>query len=453
MKRVRFFAGELYMEKNQTLNLSIDAFSSDGSGIARQDGMVVFVKNALPGECVTAKILSVKKKFAFAKAEVAISEPSDIRTDPPCPHFHKCGGCDLQHVVYSAQLKVKRDTVCDCLHKAGIDAAIEDTVPSDKITRYRNKMSLPVRSDNGKCRIGLFARGSHRIIECDDCLLQPEWNRQVIRACKKFMEISGYKAYDEVTGKGDVRHIVAREVAGILYITIVATRKIDIGALPSMLAQDIDDFCLYLNINTQNNNVILGDKWIKVYGEERPALIEGLKAEIHPAGFFQVNDYIRSAIYSAVKELVYRQRADLVVDAYSGAGIMTAMLAPFAGKVVGIEINTQASLSAKKLMADNGITNMETICSDVKDNLSEALDGNGKKIVVLDPPRSGAGREVIDCIAEKLPETLIYISCDPGTLARDMSLLSEHYTPSLIRPYDMFPMTKHVETLVCLTRK
>lgn len=440
------------MRKNETVKLKIENIGMNGEGVARHEGMVVFVKGALPGEIVDAKIICVKSRYAYAIAEKT-ENVSPLRCEPRCPLFGKCGGCTLQNVKYEEQLRFKKSFVSDALHKVGADAVVNDPVPSDKRFRYRNKMSMPVTSSSkGNC-VGLYALNSHRVIDCKDCLLQPEWNGVIIAALRRFMDESGLIGYNETDKKGEIRHLVVREVNNRLFVVVVAVKKIKLGAFADILGEVTSDFSLYLNINEKDNNVILGDKWIKICGDDDSACVCGFNVDVHPAGFFQVNDYIRDRIYSDVYAIIAAARSKTVIDAYSGAGIMTAMLSGAAKKAIGIEINAEATLSARKLIADNGISNMTALLGDVKTVLPTLGEEKENCAIVLDPPRSGCEKEVLETVIDFAPNTLVYVSCNPATLARDVKILSERYDVVSVAPYDMFPQTNHVETVVLLSKK
>ena len=447
------------MQKNQIVQLDIDKVGINGEGVARLDGVVVFVKGALPGERVRAKIISVKKNYCYAildGEDAFISEKSGDRVQPICPTFGKCGGCAVMHLSYDAQLRVKREMVYDTLKKVGgLDVCVDPVVASDKIFGYRNKMSLPVREDRGELKIGLFATASHRVVPTDNCLLQPEWNEKIISITGKFIENNGLRGYDEQTGRGDVRHVMVREVENHLFITVVATKRIKLDGLVALIKPEFKSFSVWLNVNRNADNVILGDKWEKIYGVGELSAVEGFKTDVHPAGFFQVNDYIREKIYSFVAKTVEEIAPDFVIDAYSGAGIMTAMLSKHCKSVTGIEINRQASDSAEKLILDNKISNMTAICGDVADHIGKVAKAySGQKVtVVLDPPRSGCEKSVLEAIINSDISDVIYVSCSPATLARDLGILAEFYKIKSVTPYDMFPQTMHVETLVVLQRK
>ncbi len=444
------------MLKNQIVTLDVETVGINGEGVARCEGKVVFVKNALPPEKINAKIIGVKSKYCYAIPDgenFVVGNFSSLRKKTDCPLFGKCGGCDLQHVKYENQLEIKRKRVEDEFKKARVDCVVYDVVASDKKLRYRNKMSLPVRESKGELKIGLFASSSHRVISCNDCLLQPLWNKTIIKGLKDFIESHGLRGYDETLKKGDVRHLVVREVAGKTMIAVVCSRRIDLTDFVSFVKNNFENASVYLNIKNGDDNVILGDKWFLLYENERSTVIGGLKVDIHPAGFFQVNDYIRDKIYGEVREIVSKGKPRLVIDAYSGAGIMTAILAPYSEKIIGIEINEEASNSAKKLIQTNGIPNMTAVTGDVKRFLPEYVRSGDGVYVVLDPPRSGCDGAVIETLTDTRPEKIIYVSCNPATLVRDASLLNEIYKVDYVRPYDMFPQCSDIENLAVLSRR
>ncbi len=441
-------------EKNTVIEVTVDNLGINGEGVARHNGKTVFIKNALPGEKVKAKIIFSKPAFCHAIVVEYLTK-SEKRVVPNCPLFPKCGGCNLQHLGYDEQLLYKQSLVkSTLLHVGKIDFSIDTTVASNKVLRYRNKMSLPVREGKKGVEIGLFASSSHRVIPCEDCLLQPVWNKKLIELLKIFIRDSKLSCYNEETKKGILKHFVVREVEGCLYVTLVVTKPIKAELFANLLQAEFASFVLYLNINTMDNNVILSDKWQVVKRRNEPKLVEGVMTNIHPAGFFQVNDYIRRKMYEKVAYVLKNRDTNVVIDAYSGAGILTSFFASFAPLVYGIEINKQAHESATELAKNNGLDNMKPILGDVKDKIGDILDEHvGKNIaLVLDPPRSGCDKSVIEKInAYEGITNLVYISCNPATLARDLSLLT-NYAILSVTPYDMFPQTVNVETLVILRK-
>lgn len=439
--------------KNDIVELTIDGLGINGEGVAKAEGKTVFIKNALPSEKIRAKIIAVKPRFNFALVEKILS-PSKHRVVPPCPNFGKCGGCDLMHLEYSEQLIFKRNKVQETLlHVGGIDAKVDETVPSNNQLRYRNKLSLPVRrGKDGQPSVGLFAKGSHRVVETADCLLQFSWNAPLITAVKEFIQENALTCYDDESGKGEVRHIVARQVGDKVSVALVCTRKIDARPLQGKLAQFLENFDLFININRRHDNVILGDEWIVVSGKDSALAVDGLKVKVHPASFFQVNDDVREKLYSAVASLC---KGKCAIEAFSGAGLLSARLAKSADKVYGIEINEQAHKSALKLKEDNDIDNMFPVLGDVSDEIAGVIAKcDSDPFIVLDPPRTGVSESALRDLASSGASGIVYVSCNPATLARDLKTLTRYgYFVTKVTPYDMFPQTCNVETLVCLTRK
>lgn len=436
------------LQKNDLVELVVESLGIDGEGVARAEGKTVFIKGALPGEKVRAKIIGVKPRYNFALLE-RVLVPSADRVVPACPHFGKCGGCDLMHLSYSAQLDYKRNLVRDTLKRVGgIEAEVNPTVPSPLELRYRNKLSLPVRKSKDGIAIGLFAKSSHRVVQTTDCLLQYEWNTSLIAAVRAFMEREGVAPYDEESGKGVVRHIVAREAGGLTTVTLVCTRDIDCKALDlSFLGRH----ALFVNINRRRDNVILGDEWIKKTDGDETVMVEGLKTKIHPAAFFQVNDGIRERLYS---DAAAHANGKSAIEAFSGAGLLSARLCKTADEVFGIEINAQAHHSALTLKKQNGLVSFTPVLGDVGERLGEVIARcRTKPFIILDPPRSGVSERAIEDLCRFGADSIVYISCNPATLARDLKKFTElGYAVTSATPYDMFPQTANVETLVCLTK-
>lgn len=445
------------LQKNDFIELTVTGEGTDGEGVGKVDGKTVFIRGALKGERVRAKVILVKPRFDVAITEKILT-PSPSRVTPPCPLFGKCGGCDLQHMSYGAQIEYKRRLVKDALSKiGGIDAEVEETEPSLFEYRYRNKISLPVRQyEGGALKIGLFAKNSHRVVETEDCLLQSEKNAAVIPVFRNFMKENGWRGYDEQTGEGDVRHIVAREAGGRLCVAIVACRKIDCRDFVGKIKAVDPEAELWLNVNRRRDNVILGDEWYCVIKNETPVTVENLKTFIHPAGFFQVNDFIREKLYACVADLM---QGGAAVEAYSGAGLLSAILAKKAKAVYGIEINRQAHEAAMRMKELNGIDNFFPVLGDVGEKLPAVLKECSRFappseiFIVLDPPRTGISEAAAQTLLQSDANNMVYVSCNPATLARDAArLIKGGYRPVKIKPFDMFPQTANVETLMVLKR-
>ncbi len=426
-----------------------------GEGVAKIDSYPVFIKGALPGERVRALVILVKKDFAVAKLLEVLS-PSVHRVRPVCPDFGRCGGCDLMHLDYPSQLGFKREAVRNALHKiAHTDADVGECVPSDKIIGYRNKLSLPVRKGKNGAEVGLFAYNSHRIVLVTDCPLQTERVRSLLPRLRVFADM--FAPYDEETGGGELRHFSVRDYGGALSVTVVVTR--DVSGRILRAADDAGIECdeLWMNVNNGRNNVILGAQSYLLRGMNvcRNVVFGGrvLPVKTHPNAFFQVNDGVADKLYSAVLSEAVRIRPRLVIDAYSGGGLMTALLAGVAERAAGIEIERSATAVADELMRRAGITNVRNICGDCAEVLPRlTADCDEDALVVLDPPRAGCAESVTDAVNACRAGSVIYVSCNPSTLARDLARMPA-YVPVRITPFDMFSQTCHVETLVLLCRK
>lgn len=460
------------MIKNGEYEGLVEGLGTDGEGIIKKEGATVFVPFCLVGERVRFKVLKVKGNIAYGKL-LNILSPSDKRVSPPCPVFGKCGGCDLQHMDYSAQLDFKRESVSSALKKiGGISAEVNPTVVSEIAYGYRNKISLPIGVDGeGKTVVGFYARRSHRIVETDTCAIQNGWAADVISAVNTYVKLSGLKGYNEVTGSGELRHLVVREVKGAYIVALVAAKAVNAVPLISGLEKVFDKFTFLLNINSNPTNAIFGEEWRVLRGEGFFAAEEfGIKYSAGANTFLQVNDGVRGKLYSRVLEEV--PAGATVIDAYSGGGMLTAMLAKKCGKAYGMEIVAEASRCADELKDKNGLEGkMFNICGKVEDEIESVLKKTeGTRVIVCDPPRKGMERSVVRAITEADAEKIILISCNPATLARDLGLilntleerngaLVKNPTPASkfkiesITPFDMFPQTKWCETLVVLSKK
>ena len=464
------------MQKNCVCEGEVLALGTEGEGIIKSEGTTAFVPFCLVGEKVRFKALKVKGNIAYGKVEEILSA-SPERVEALCPVFKKCGGCDIQHMNYSAQLEFKRGLVEGALRKlGGIYAAVNGVVPCKNPFRYRNKLALPIGVDgDGKTVLGFYAPHSHRIVPVSDCLIQSEWVAQIIDAVKKYAHVCGFSGYDELSGKGELRHIVVRDVKGKFIIALVSTKKIDTRVLEKELENHFENFTLLLNVNRSETNVIFSKEWHICRGEGIFEAEEcGIKYSAGANTFLQVNDGVRAELYAKVLDEAKSDGA-VAIDLYSGGGMLTAMLAKACGVAYGVEIVEEASRCADELRDKNGLRgSMFNICGKVEDKLDEvfaATEGK-KRVIVCDPPRKGMERSVVKKIAESGADKVILVSCNPATLARDLGLLTgtlqedesgalvkvaepsnAAYVIQSITPFDMFPQTKHVETLVCLERK
>lgn len=467
------------MEKNEEKVGVVVGVGVGGEGIIKQDGAVVFVPFTLLGEKVRYKVLKVTSKCAYGKV-LEVLTPAESRVRPKCPVFGKCGGCQLQHVKYVQQLKNKEESIATCFKKiANLDVKVKSAVKGDNEFRYRNKLQLPIVNTQKGTIIGFYAENTHRVVPITDCLINAPWTKDVITAFTKYIEEFDIKGYNEIDNTGDIREVTVKEIKGNLIITVVALSP-DLRGKKRLIEIFNEElkftFSLYLNVNEKATNVIYGDKFYLLYGSpDYNADMLGIKYKIGVQSFMQVNNSVCSKLYSAVRDVVDADENTVVIDAYSGAGLMTALLAKNAKRAIGVEIIGEAVECANELAYMNGlsdkITNYLGKCEDILPDIIEKEKQNGSKVcLVLDPPRKGCDIKVINSIIDSNIDKIVYVSCKPSTLARDIGLLvgslktvngaivkaEDDYIPrynvSLVRPFDMFAQTKHVETLVCLTK-
>lgn len=458
------------MEKNETVVAIADALGSNGEGIVRLGGVTVFVPYLLPGEKAKIKILKCKGNIAYGKIEEILT-PAEERERPHCAVFSRCGGCQLQHMRYRAQLKLKTSFVSEALKKiGGIEFPVSPCVRSENEYAYRNKLQLPIGRVNGENAVGFYAERSHRIVPAIECPIHPEWAGKLIAAVKNFMEKCGLDGYDDETGKGQLRHIVVRELKGRYIVTLVSTvpeiKGIDYFLF--LLDGIFPEYSFYLNLNDKKTNVIFGEIFTLLKGKGFYECTEnGITYEAGAQTFVQVNASVRGKLYDRVVSFV--EKDETVIDCFSGGGLLTAMLAKKCKKAYGIEVVPEASRCADKVAERNGLSDkMTNICGKVEDTLSDILAREPNATLVLDPPRAGVERSVLKAILAYGAKKIIMVSCDPATLARDLSILTGSLTETekgelvksasadgkymitAVEPFDMFPQTKHVETLVVL---
>ncbi len=469
------------IEKNDIICAVTDAVGSNGEGVVRHEGVTFFVPACLPGEKVRFKVLKIKGNIGYGKVEEILT-PAEERVRPKCPVYSRCGGCCLQHVDYPAQLIHKSNVVKEALRKiGGLNVNVPLTVKSDLSYGYRNKLQIPVGVDReGNTVIGFYAEHSHRIVPVNACAIHPEWAEKLIAIVKRYMSECAVKGYDEETKKGALRHIVAREIGGKLIVTLVTAKENlpNIAYLVGLLEEAFEQVTLYLNFNAEATNVIFGKRFQLVHGSGVFEAEEGgIRYEAGPVTFLQVNENVRGKLYKEALKTVAKAGDEVVIDAYSGGGLLTAMIAKKVKRAYGIELETEASRCADSLKEKNGLENMTNICGYVEEKLPAVLEKEkGEKLrLILDPPRAGIARSVLKALLESGIPSLTLISCNPATLARDLGILTGslieregelvknpaylpeglagYYAVERIQPYDMFPQTKHVETLVCLVRK
>ncbi len=473
------------IEKNDIICAVTDAIGTNGEGIIRHEGITFFVPACLPGEKVRFKVLKVKGNIGYGKVEEVLT-PAEERVREKCPVFSRCGGCCLQHLDYNAQLAHKSSVVKDTLRKiGGIDINVPLAIKSDLPYGYRNKLQIPVGVDKeGNNVIGFYAEHSHRIVPVHACAIHSAWAEKLIAIIKRYMTECAVKGYHEEEKSGTLRHIVAREIGGKYIITLVCAKRNlpNIPYLVGLLSEAFPIFSLYLNFNDADTNVILGKEFQLVHGMGFfDAEEQGIRYEAGPVTFLQVNENVRTKLYKDALKTVCEDGDEVVIDAYSGGGLLTAMLAKKCKRVYGIELEEEASRCADSLKEKNGLANMTNICGYVEEKLPSVLaqEKQEKLRLILDPPRAGIARSVLKALLESGIPKLTIISCNPATLARDLGILTGkliekdgelvknpayanvplgetlegYYAVENIQPYDMFPQTKHVETLVQLSQK
>ena len=448
------------MKAKDVVELEIESFGMEGEGVAHAGGYTFFVPFALPKEKIKAAVDRVKGTVVFAHI-IKMLEASPERVAPVCPLFGKCGGCALQHVSYEKQLEIKKQNVLHLFKKnAGVelsDLPIEKSEP----LFYRNKISLPFGEEAGKPVLGFYKRGTHKVLAVERCPLHGAWVEPLIAAVVGFARKNGLSVYDEKTGKGLLRHLVARRLPSAEGFSFSVTVVLNGEKLPkerefadAVCAATDGKTSVFVCKNTARNNVILSPFIRKIAG---PAEIEtrlcGGEWEVSPLSFLQVNFPVAEKIYSEAARAI--PEGSFVVDAYSGTGIMSALLAKKAAEVVGIEVIKDATLNAARNAARFGVDEtVKHLCGEVEDRLPEVVEGKEDYALVVDPPRAGLDESVVKTILSNPPKSIVYVSCSPATLTRDVArLLRGGYELSSVKLFDMFPQTPHVETVVQLSYK
>ncbi|MBS4021448.1 MAG: 23S rRNA (uracil(1939)-C(5))-methyltransferase RlmD [Dethiobacter sp.] len=448
------------LSRGEKIQLGIERLNHDGEGVARVNGFTVFVPGAVPGDSVTANVISVQRTYARCLLD-SVDKPSPSRIKPPCEHFDSCGGCQLQHLDYQAQLSLKRDMVEQALRRlGGLDVVVRPVIGMTDPWRYRNKAQVPVGMDGPTVKAGFFARRSHRIVNVDCCLIQHPTNDRVVDVVRSVLKETGIPVYNEQEHTGLIRHVVARtSFSSGETLVVLVTNGHQIPGLDKLinaLRSRLDNVAgIVQNINTRKGNVILGPEDVTLWG--RPFLTEnlhGLSFHISPRSFFQVNTVQTEALYKKVKEYAALTGNETVFDLYCGIGTIALYLSRHAGRVVGVESVAAAVDDARKNAKLNKIENAEFhigLAEDVAPQLQRKW--LSASVAVVDPPRKGCEQRLLDAIIKMEPSRLIYVSCNPATLARDLKYLTGHsFTVREVQPVDMFPHTTHVETVVLITR-
>ena len=445
------------LRKNQTVRAVIEGYSSEGLGIARVNGQVVFVHRAIRGEDCDILIMKVLKHAAFGKV-TKIHTPSVHRQEPDCPYFGKCGGCDFRHMDYAEELAAKRQRVQDALRRVGGSRVeVEEILGAAETLRYRNKSQYPV-SPEGK--VGFYQARTHCVTDVDGCLIQKPQADAAAAALRRYMAAHHVSGYDEKTGTGLVRHLYVRTNAkGQSLICIVVNGEslpCEATLTEQMRAAVPETVGVVLGVNTQHNNVILGDRYRTLWGQDTLTdVLFGHVFRLSIPSFYQVNREQTEVLYCRAVDYADLTGTELVLDLYCGAGTITLTMADKAKKVIGAEIVAPAVENARENAVAGGVENVEFFCGDAA-NIAVKLAAEHLRpdVICVDPPRKGLAPAVIDAMVQMAPKRIVYVSCDPATLGRDVKLLEQKgYKALHATAVDLFPRTAHVETVCLMSRK
>ncbi|NLL67117.1 MAG: 23S rRNA (uracil(1939)-C(5))-methyltransferase RlmD [Clostridiaceae bacterium] len=451
------------IKKDNIIELDITGMTHEGMGVGKIEGFAVFVQGAIEGEKVRAKIIKVLKNYAIARVMEYISS-SPFRTEPFCPAYKRCGGCSLQHMTYEKTLDFKRQVVTDNLIRIGglSDVKVNETIGMENPLNYRNKAQYPVGIGKEGPIAGFFARRSHEIIDAASCDIQHSLSDKAKDIVLGFVKALNIPVYNENTGEGIIRHVVTKIAFGTgeVMVIIVATRPEipKVNKLVYRLKRDIPGLgSIILNVNPKPGNVVLGTQNITLYGKDTiEDKLDGLTFEISPLSFYQVNSIQTEVLYKKALEFASLSGNETVYDLYCGIGTITLFAARKARLAIGIEVVTEAVEAARRNAIKNNIVNTEFHTGEAE-KVFPKLFANGKKadVVFVDPPRKGCDEVLLKTLAEMSPSRIVYVSCNPSTLARDLKYLcgtDAGYEVKEVQPVDMFPWTMHVECIVGIRR-
>jgi len=448
------------VRRGEAIELEITGLAHGGDGVGRHAGFTIFVPQAVPGDTLRVRITEVKKNYARGEA-AAILTPSPERAEPLCPVYAECGGCQLQHINYPAQLAYKQKQVEDALRRIGglKEVTVRPVIGMTEPWYYRNKAQAPVGAANGELIAGAYAKGTHRIVSLPECRIQHNLNNKVLTVARQVLTEYKIPAYDETSGEGIIRHLIARTAArtGAALLMLVTNgpslpRGREIAA--EIMARVPELVGVSQNINPERTNVILGRETKCLAGQGTLTDYIGPFAfAISPASFFQVNPVQTEVLYAKAVEYAGLTGQETVIDAYCGIGTISLFLAQRAKQVYGIEVVAAAIEDARENARRNGVENVEFIAGEVEAVLPQLYEqGVRPEVVVVDPPRAGCAESVLNVFAAMQPKRIVYVSCNPGSLARDLAILAGlGYETKEVQPVDMFPQTSHVESIVLMT--
>lgn len=451
------------VEKNDVIEARVKGQGNSGEGVLRVEEYPLFIPAVLTDELIRAKVTKVNAGHGFARLEEVL-KPSTERQEPPCPYYGRCGGCNLQHQNYEGQLRFKTERVRDCFIRIGgfQDPQVQPTIGMSTPWRYRNKVQMPIGKQDGEVKVGFYKGRSHEIIDIQECLIQNEASDHVaesVRTWIKTFDIPVLEKEDQITPSA-IRHLLIREgrYTGEIMVVLVAT-SLDIPHLDELtdsLQNKVPNLSgLILNVNLAVTNRVLGDSNYTIWGRDYIIdTIGGIKYRISPHSFFQVNPEQTKVMYDTVLELADFKGTETVLDLYCGAGSIALYVAKHVGHVTGVEIVPEAIANADSNKALNQISNADFILGKSEEIIHQLMiKGSLPNLVIVDPPRKGCDESLLTAIGESGIQKMIYVSCDPATLARDAAILRNYwFEPSLIQPVDNFPQTHHVETVVLMSR-
>ena len=445
------------LQKNQRHVVTVEGYSSEGLGVARIEGQVVFVHGGVRGETCAVRLMKVLKHVAFARVEEVLS-PSKGRMEPDCPHYPACGGCQLRHLTYEEELWMKRQKAEDALRRiGGAEVEVEEILGSQETECYRNKSQFPIGPDGST---GFYRARSHQVIPVSRCRIQTTQANAIAEAAAAWGRERKVAPYDERTGKGLLRHIyvrVNRRGEALVCLVVNGEKLPDESGLTEAVRRACPETVgVVLNANTRDTNVILGERYRTLWGRDTlEDQLCGLTFKLSVPSFYQVNRPQAERLYAKALEYAALTGKELVLDLYCGTGTITLCLARKARRAIGAEIVPEAIADAKENAVRNGIGNVEFFCGDAS-AVAARLAGEGLRpdVVVVDPPRKGLAEDVVETVAAMGPRLVVYVSCDPGTLGRDVKrfgLLG--YRAIRAAAVDMFPRTAHVETVALLEKE
>lgn len=450
------------VQKNQRIELTFTDITHEGNGVGKVQSYPIFVPLVLPGETASIKIVKVNKKFGFGKI-LEIKETSPDRETPPCAVFHKCGGCQLQHMSYAMELQMKENQVKNVMKKIAHmeDVPVHPVIGMEEPWRYRNKIQIPVGEKNGELITGFYRQRSHEIIDdMETCIIQDHTGDDLQEAVRELANDLGIRAYDETNHQGDLRHIIVRsayETGKAMIVLVTRTEKTpQLATLTEKITQTYPQVSSVIhNINPARTNVILGGESKTLSGEDYLVDHMGeLEFLISANSFYQVNPPQTKHLYEKALEFAAVDTGDTVVDAYCGIGTISLFLAQKAKQVYGVEIVPEAIQDAKMNAKQNNLENVEFVVGKAETVMPQwTADGLRPDVVVVDPPRKGCDETLLQAIMNMEPKRIVYVSCNPSTLARDLHILADGgYETREIQPVDMFPQTMHVESVTLLEK-